>query len=206
MNNFADKLRQLRKDRGYTQKELAVNLGLSERLISYYEKDQKRPTMTTVSKIAKYFDVSIDYLAGIEPYESEEEEAAFGEMLEDFIEEKLLLLSNNPSVEVINFLTLEISSKLNMSFSANIDDFSIKLREFSKNDKFKDHLQMNFLLDILSKAEMVKKSSEVSSKLTEIFELISELLDSGLSVDELKRHIDIILHLYKKGVKPHAQH
>jgi transcriptional regulator with XRE-family HTH domain len=76
MNNFAERLHELRKGAGLTQKELAVRLDLSERLISYYEKGQKRPTMDSLMKIAEYFGVSTDYITGKTDFKPNESFAA----------------------------------------------------------------------------------------------------------------------------------
>ncbi|MCH5211534.1 MAG: helix-turn-helix transcriptional regulator [Oscillospiraceae bacterium] len=72
MNNpfdFGAVLRNLRKQRGYTQKRLAKVLNVSETMISKYESNTAAPTFETVRTIASWFNVSIDSLAGNErPY------------------------------------------------------------------------------------------------------------------------------------------
>lgn len=62
---FSSRLRQLRENAGWTQKELAKKLNLTQSTIAYYESDRKKPTLENTIIIAKTFDISVDYLLGI---------------------------------------------------------------------------------------------------------------------------------------------
>lgn len=62
---LAKRLRDLREEKGLTQKDLAQILGLSSKsTITNYEQNNRDPDYETLIKIAKYFEVSIDYLLG----------------------------------------------------------------------------------------------------------------------------------------------
>ncbi len=65
---FGSKLRELRKQAGLSQEELAKKLGVSKSTIGMYEQGQrKKPQSDAVlKKIADYFSVSLDYLMGYE--------------------------------------------------------------------------------------------------------------------------------------------
>ena len=65
--DFGATLKNLRKQRGYTQKRLAAVLDLSETTISKYESNIAVPPFETIRAIAAWFNVSIDVLAGNEP-------------------------------------------------------------------------------------------------------------------------------------------
>lgn len=65
-NLFKENLKQLRMEKGIGQVELANALGVSKGVISLWENGQREPTMSSLIVIAKYFNVSIDYLVGIE--------------------------------------------------------------------------------------------------------------------------------------------
>ena len=60
-----NRLCELRKDKGLTQKDLAKILCVSENSISLYERNLITPDDNMKIKIAKYFNVSLDYLLGI---------------------------------------------------------------------------------------------------------------------------------------------
>ena len=60
--DFPSKLRTLRKDRGWSQGQLAQKIGADLQRISKYERGVIWPTMELMVKIAKVFDVSVDFL------------------------------------------------------------------------------------------------------------------------------------------------
>ena len=62
------RLKELRSDRGMTQKELACALGLNAVTYLHYEKDQREPPLSVLAQMAKFFDVSVDYLLGLKEY------------------------------------------------------------------------------------------------------------------------------------------
>lgn len=58
------RMRQLRHERGMTQKEVAEQLGIGVSTMTMYETGRREPNMETLIKIANFFDVSVDYLLG----------------------------------------------------------------------------------------------------------------------------------------------
>lgn len=62
--SFQDKLLELRKKHGLSQKKLADKLGVAQSSINYWEKGQRIPSANAVQKIADFFDISVDYLYG----------------------------------------------------------------------------------------------------------------------------------------------
>jgi transcriptional regulator with XRE-family HTH domain len=62
---FGDRLKILRKKRKLTQKELGDIINVSDRVIGYYESNDRFPKDEhTLNIIADYFNVSVDYLLG----------------------------------------------------------------------------------------------------------------------------------------------
>ncbi len=59
---FGEKLKQLRIDNNMTQEELGRQIGIQKSGISKYENDTVEPNLTTLAKISKIFNVSIDSL------------------------------------------------------------------------------------------------------------------------------------------------
>jgi transcriptional regulator with XRE-family HTH domain len=65
-NMFAGEiLADLRKDKGMSQDELAVELGISQEKLSTYERGKHSPPDDIKVRIAVYFNVSLDYLMGL---------------------------------------------------------------------------------------------------------------------------------------------
>jgi transcriptional regulator with XRE-family HTH domain len=67
------RLKLLRKDKGITQPELAVILGVSKGAIGHWEVGRREPSLEKVTEIARLFKVSVDYLCGISSFRQEEE-------------------------------------------------------------------------------------------------------------------------------------
>lgn len=62
---FGERLRQLREERNLTQKAIAGIIGISPRMVSFYESGAHFPREEgTLLKLAQFFGVSTDYLLG----------------------------------------------------------------------------------------------------------------------------------------------
>ena len=64
MSVFQERLRQCRQSVGLNQQEMAAELGIVFRSYRRYECGDSEPTLSTLVKLADYFQVSLDYLAG----------------------------------------------------------------------------------------------------------------------------------------------
>ena len=65
---LGQRLRELREEKGFTQKEVAKELNIHSVTYLHYEKEQREPPLTLLAKIAKFYDVSVDYLLGLTDY------------------------------------------------------------------------------------------------------------------------------------------
>ncbi|MDF2924918.1 MAG: transcriptional regulator, family [Paenibacillaceae bacterium] len=54
----------LREKRGLTQEDLAAKIGISRASLSHYEKSRREPDYHTLSRLADFFHVTVDYLLG----------------------------------------------------------------------------------------------------------------------------------------------
>ncbi|KZL93941.1 helix-turn-helix domain-containing protein [Clostridium magnum] len=62
---FGDRIKQLRENAGMTQAELGKLVGVSDRVLGYYESNERFPRkQEVISKFASVFNVSVDYLLG----------------------------------------------------------------------------------------------------------------------------------------------
>ncbi len=64
MVDFGQKLKELRRERGYTQADLAAKLSVTKSVVSYYENQERVPSPEVLMKIADIFNVSTDFLLG----------------------------------------------------------------------------------------------------------------------------------------------
>ena len=60
---FSERVKELRKSKGLTQRQMAAALGITERSYQRYEAENN-PNNDTLIKLADFFNVSTDYLLG----------------------------------------------------------------------------------------------------------------------------------------------
>lgn len=66
MVDFGQKLKNLRKNAGLTQADLARMLNVTKSVVSYYELQERSPSPDVLVKLAGIFRVTSDYLLGID--------------------------------------------------------------------------------------------------------------------------------------------
>ena len=64
MATFPERLKELRKAKGATQRAVAEFLGSKEQVYQKYEYGMRRPNYETTIKLADFFEVTVDYLLG----------------------------------------------------------------------------------------------------------------------------------------------
>ena len=65
MNKFAERIKELRKEQGLSQKALAEHLGCTQSMISFWENGVNEPTESSIRNVALFFNVSADFLIGL---------------------------------------------------------------------------------------------------------------------------------------------
>lgn len=71
---FAQRLKETRDERDWTQSRLAEEAGLTASAISQFESEDREPSFGSIVKLAHALEVSPAYLAGLEEYEATDEE------------------------------------------------------------------------------------------------------------------------------------
>lgn len=125
--DFATRLTLLRKDMGLTQAELAKKTGISRSVLASYEATGKTPTLERMILLAKFFNVSLDYLVGISDSKN----------FRNSLETDELGLSEK-SIELLK------NSKVTGSFNYNLLKCIIYIdliNSFFENDLFTEFLQ-----------------------------------------------------------------
>ena len=64
MATYSERLVELRTEKGYSQKAAAVDLGISQALLSHYEKGIREFNLDFLCRIAEYYNVTTDYILG----------------------------------------------------------------------------------------------------------------------------------------------
>lgn len=109
---FSERLKDLRRQAGLTQVDVAEKLGISQPAYASWERGVKKPTQENLVKIAQILNVSMDYLVGNSEEKSdeldniellfrmnskgltEEEKAVFKKELIEFMEERKRVFDN----------------------------------------------------------------------------------------------------------------
>ena len=66
MDKFADRLKELRVEKQIGQVELANAINVSKGTISLWENGLREPKLSNLIALATFFNVTIDFLAGLE--------------------------------------------------------------------------------------------------------------------------------------------
>ncbi|GFN21929.1 transcriptional regulator [Thermanaeromonas sp. C210] len=64
MVTLGERLRSLRKARNLKREQLAAAIGVTPRVITFYETNDREPSLRVLIALADFFDVSLDYLVG----------------------------------------------------------------------------------------------------------------------------------------------
>ncbi len=62
---FKERLKELRIEKSLSQQQLAKAIGVTQKAIDFWEKGINEPKVSYVWSLAKFFDVSADYLIGL---------------------------------------------------------------------------------------------------------------------------------------------
>lgn len=99
---FKEKIKELMNSRNVSQRELANELNITESAMSRYISGERKPRVDILTKLARYFDVSIEELIGVE------------NEISDFMELRGLVarsassLTNDEIKELLNILSSNI--------------------------------------------------------------------------------------------------
>ncbi len=84
MQTFGERLRRIRREQFIRQKQLAGHLNIAVSTLSQYENDKRHPNFEILTQISQYFNVSTDFLLGVDDAENSNINKSF-----ESIDEKL---------------------------------------------------------------------------------------------------------------------
>ena len=65
MEEFCERLKFLREEKGLTQKEVAEAIGFAQSAVAFWANGKRIPNAFAIVALAKFFDVTSDYLLGL---------------------------------------------------------------------------------------------------------------------------------------------
>lgn len=66
LQNLGNILKQRRKEKGYTQKQVAEGIQVDQSIVSDWERGAASPVFINIYKLCQFFDMSLDELLGVE--------------------------------------------------------------------------------------------------------------------------------------------
>ena len=139
---FKDRLKILRKERSLTQAKLGEMLNYGSTAIANYESGRNQPSIPDLKKIASIFNVSTDYLLGVNdirhPYVIDDETAEFNEFRRYYA--LLNESSKNDLMEYMRYLVYKESSVPPVKKDLNFGEAELKpvmLKAAQKPEEYK---------------------------------------------------------------------
>jgi putative prophage repressor len=109
MIDISEKLKKLRKERGYTIQTVSDSIGIAVRTYQNYEYGQREISTETLFKIADFYGVTTDYLLGRDNAESSTMDKLTSQfnmtLLEKKIVENYLALPKDMRCDLMTFLS-----------------------------------------------------------------------------------------------------
>lgn len=174
----------LRKERKITQKKAAADLGVSQALLSHYEKGIRECGLNFLVKCADYYGVSCDYLLGRSPEPSG----------------KTISAEEIPSPEQNNrdgIMTGSILATLNKKLVANSLNILFDLLSKSENHELLKLVSDSLFLNVYSLFRLVISANDSNN--AEIFKLSEKLYSELAPAAMLRDQAFMRMSLNEKG-------
>lgn len=162
LSKFAGILSQLRKERGISQKKAANDLGVSQALLSHYEKGIRECGLDFVIKCSEYYGVTADYLLGVS--------------------------DNRTGVDISYINTpLDDGDGISLGMLAQATTFLLDIISTSKDEKAVKYLYDYYTLCVYRGALTMAKAGILPTEIFKIdFNLGRELANAAIAVEDAK--------------------
>lgn len=187
-----EKLAMLRKNNGYSTRELGEKLRVSQSSVSLWEKGARRPDMGTLVKIANLYGVSTDYLLGSEDNSVKSELTILNEQLNS-LERNMTMIKkemDNIQKEIGLYLNTIICDErylgeiINNSYIKSDDELDHKLKKYI-SERIANNKQKVQELDKM----MIDKQKEFDKNNTFLKETHSKIRTSEYKEHHIKNNL-----------------
>ncbi|MCI8293555.1 MAG: helix-turn-helix domain-containing protein [Hespellia sp.] len=161
MSNISKNLRNARTDAGYTQSQLAKELGVSQTAIALWENGTREPNSDTIEKLADIFSTKPSYLMGWQD-EEVEIDSKIEQIIERIENEDLEQAEVSRLVQKMSDLMdeqLDIENNINEQDSKFYKNLSDKSVYFDSDEYSESELE-----EIRDFAEFIKSKRKMNSQ------------------------------------------
>ena len=195
-NLTSTRIKEMRLEKNWTQKDLANKLGLkNETAIANYESGYSVPKDKIKSKMCELFGCTMDYLMGQSNFKTVQEELqdlkdTFSSMgIKPDVIDAVLYNNNDLSEEENKILDKLLEYSSNCFKNGDIKNININafLGRYALTNQQKDNIIRNYIITLESQAQMFAQVSEIDSKKT--LDILSEF-DNELNniLDDVKKN------------------
>lgn len=154
-----NRIKELRNKNGITLAKLGSEIDIRDNTLSQYENGKRNPSSETLNKIAKYFNVSLGYVAGLEneTYEYQEKIASHISKIydiTDYIYEPSSKIDLESLFKNRDSKIIDEAYDKNIFFNKNIDEREISY-SFNTFLKDTDTKKYNKLIDYINKLNII---------------------------------------------------
>lgn len=172
---MSNRIKELRLEKGLSQRKLAEETGISQQSLSFYEKGDRNPKIETWQKLADYFGVSVSYLQGVSDIKN------------------LNKILSSPDVTFKDWIDVATQAT---------EDDNQKIRTISDNEFKSFFSELNIIeFDMIFKALINKFDSEVNQKKYTDYKNKIDSTGSRSDISELVKSVFKIALTAKTGDK-----
>ncbi|CAK1233826.1 helix-turn-helix domain-containing protein [Fructobacillus fructosus] len=158
---MANRLKELRKEKGYTLNDIAQATGITRGTFNNYENGKTEPKLATWQKLADFFNVDVDYLQGLEvsePTQNEELRKTLKNIISSVtptIPAIQLSKAIENTTKTFNKIIYEATEKQNVQYSNDVHKLTKKLVHTINNENLSlpQNLYLSTVLETFFKAD-----------------------------------------------------
>lgn len=133
MDEFSQRLKELRIENKMMQKELAAKLGIKQATFSAYESGKNKPSLSIVVQLAEIFNVSTDYLLGVPDIRyCTKDEITFRNIIAFYIQ-----TTNQENIIELNEDNMIISIRCNELLKQSVEVYKLYQNKTLKEEVYK---------------------------------------------------------------------
>ncbi|WP_062805019.1 helix-turn-helix domain-containing protein [Enterococcus pernyi] len=194
-----NRLRQLREEKGYSLRQLGLEVDMNASVLGNYERGDRQPRIDVWEKLANFFNVSTPYIMGISN-ERNEMDDLLKKKINNMLEKKSFGNDENNEVAIfIEILLNDITQFINSLLHENDRDFQIQtldaMSDFiklmsaaipeSENSKIESlTYNLSFLKDLYTGSLFYGYHEDNKYELLDSGEVSQRFLESTISINE----------------------